>query len=434
LSVGFWIANAIAFAVGPSLMVGLWVILVGSVAASQKAACETALFSFVRTYGLRHTAARLAWMIVTCDRRLRDPRFRGWQRLARPVTTIAAVVMVTTCLSLVAAFFLPYRDFKAVGASPLRGLVIGAVASLAACTYFWMAGLSYAAKPSKARKKGRLPRIELPYLSQQAQDDLAIRVFWYLNLNRAFFMAMIFPWFYVVATWLGAPKYPAPPSSWNSFLGPGLIIASTACPSQVAKWLYRRLIFEQLTVAACALLNPVVPPKAAGSLGEIGDPLKSRRLQLAKLGVLLTEAARQLDERQPTGARPHPVATLLRAAATRLSEFLRSQRSWSGTVPRGILDLPRLILAVIATPTDPGAFEELSRRLQAFDRTGSPQSESVQGQPGKLLAFARRANAGVAETASTVKALGVIAVIVIVVILLILHRTSLNGMLPYLHQ
>jgi hypothetical protein len=150
------------------------------------------------------------------------------------------------------------------------------------------------------------------------------------------------------------------------------------------------------------------------------------------LGVLLADAARELDGRQPDGARPHPIAALFRAASARLFEFLQSQGSWSGTVPRGILDLPRLVTALIAIPADPAAFEELSRRLEAFNSAATPESSDSHQPPGKLVSIARLANAGITGTATTLKAFGAIMAIGIVIALFILHRMSVGGLLQYL--
>jgi hypothetical protein len=85
MPVSFWIWSAAAFALSQFLAIVFASWAAGALAASQKAACETPLFSFVRTHGLGGSVARLAWMVATPDRRLlRDTRFRGWRRIARP--------------------------------------------------------------------------------------------------------------------------------------------------------------------------------------------------------------------------------------------------------------------------------------------------------------------------------------------------------------
>jgi hypothetical protein len=433
MPVSFWIWSAAAFALSQFLAIIFAAGVAGALAASQKAACETPLFSFVRTNGLPGAAARFARAVATRDRRLlRGAWFRGWRR-AQPLRTVPATVLLTTVVSLLAASFLPYRDFTIAGATPLDGLVAGAVINLVAFSYFWLAGLRYAATPSKERKSRRLPQMELLHLSQEAQDDLAVRIFWYFNVNRLYFVAIFFPWLYLVASWMGASHFPDPPSLWDSYLGPCLILVAFSCPLLTARWLNRRLVFEEVTIACCALLSTKkVIATVRWPLGQLSDPLEPRRAQIARLGVLLADAARELDGRQPDGARPHPTATLFRAASAHLFVFLRSQGSWSGTVPRGVLELPRLVTALIATPADPAAFEELSRRLSAFNSAATPESSDAHQHPGRIVAVARLANAGITGTATTLKAFGAIAVIGIVIALFILHRMSVDGLLQYL--
>jgi hypothetical protein len=94
--------------------------------------------------------------------------------------------------------------------------------------------------------------------------------------------------------------------------------------------------------------------------------------------------------------------------------------------------VPRLVTALIATPADPAAFEELSRRFEAFSSGVTPESSDAQQQPGRIVAVARLANTGINGTATTIKAFCAIVAIGMVIALLILHRMSVDGLLQYL--
>lgn len=75
---------------------------------------------------------------------------------------------------------------------------------------------------------------------------------------------------------MGTTHFPDPPSLWDSYLGPCLVLATFACPLLTAKWVRRQLAFEEVAIACCVLLGAkeaVRTARVTGStLGSTGAP------------------------------------------------------------------------------------------------------------------------------------------------------------------
>ena len=158
--------------------------------------------------------------------------------------------------------------------------------------------------------------------------------------------------------------------------------------------------------------------------GPIVDPLRQRD-HLAKLVGVLSNAAWALDARQVRGTAPHPVATLLRVASEQLRQFLRSEESWSLSLPPKYTDLLHSVVRLLSMPGDPAAYTDLVGRVPAFKSDGQPADDPGSRPPGRLATIASRATTGIQGAVSVVTGMVTIAIIVIVWALFALHRLDI---------
>jgi hypothetical protein len=129
--------------------------------------------------------------------------------------------------------------------------------------------------------------------------------------------------------------------------------------------------------------------------------------------------------RQLRGTAPHPVSTLLRAASEQLRQFLRSEESWSPSLPPRYTELLHSVVRLLSMPGDPGAYTDLVDRVPAFNSAGQPADDPGSRPPGRLATIASRATTGIQGAVSAVTGIVTIAIIVIVWALFALHKLDI---------
>lgn len=427
MQVALWIGTVVVFSLAQAGMIMAWVMAGTVLRLAQEEITCTKLFAYVRVLGVRKF---LVWMAA------RDFRKRVRERCGqdrRPLKSAVGAVLLAASFpavaSLASLFFmspllLPGGD---AGVLSARTVITAVALGIIPGAWFWMAGLDYAARAGAKGKSG-LPRLTVPSLSRTARDDLALRIYWYEGLRWPIVWAIASPWILLAAATVGTRVVQT--SGPGDGLAVFALIAGQALPLVVVETVYRRLAFDHALSGICFLLAPAtvakkVPVHQQGALdGPIADPLRQRD-QLAKLPGALSDAAWALDARQLRGTAPHPVSTLLRAASQQLRQFLRSEESWSPSLPPRYTELLQSVVRLLAMPGDPGAYTDLVDRVPAFNSDGQPADNPGSRPPGRLATIASRATTGIQGVVSAVTGIVTIAIIVIVWALFALHKLDI---------
>jgi hypothetical protein len=238
------------------------------------------------------------------------------------------------------------------------------------------------------------------------------------------------PWVLLNVATAGSSQPPAP--AWY----PGLFVVLWVSFLGVAFCgFYRALVFDRLAWEVCWLLDPATALAARRQgppLSVIPDPLRFLRAGLARTADHLDAAAWSLDARQVRGTAPHPVSTLFRSAAGDIRQFLRSKQSWTSEIPGGITALLQSVAVLLAMPAVPGSYEELERRVPAFDDDGNPATEPRRRPPGRVATAVSRATEGAKGIAAILAAIGLILGFVIAWALFAFHKMNITDVLSHM--
>jgi hypothetical protein len=139
-----------------------------------------------------------------------------------------------------------------------------------------------------------------------------------------------------------------------------------------------------------------------------------------------------LDARQVPGTAPHPVSTLLRAAARYVRQFLISERSLTASAPDELLEVLRSVVMLLVMPAETVSRQAVLQHVKAFDGDGSPAVELEPRPPGRLAVAASRAAAAIAGAAAPVTSLATVAAIATVLALFALHRLDIIDVLHFM--
>jgi hypothetical protein len=438
---GSWAITAAVFAVLESCLVLLFAVAGLMLRLSQESVIGTDIFLFVRLRGLTGATRRLVRTVVNGEFRvLCTPGFlKGWRNIAGAAAMIVSAVVLTSFMSLLATGFLPSGELPSD-----RWLLWPAVTVFGGGTItgtcLWLSGLSYVARAG-TRRRGSLPRLVVPGPPRRARkvrDDLALRIYWSSRLGWAAWISAMAPWVLLGVSQIGAQSAPPPVGAQEvtDFLGELLVIVAGVIASfTVARLIGRGLVFDRLAAEICSLLDSAATGKP-GLQGKdaslIADPLRGWRTDLALIAAHLPDAARALDARQVAGAVPHPVSTLLRAVSQNVLGFLRSDRSWSKSVPDDLTELLHSVVVLIAMPGELASYKALLQRVPAFDKDGHPAVDPGERPPRLIVTIASRATAGINGFVAAAVSVATFTALVTVVTLFALHRMNTSDFLHYM--
>lgn len=158
---------------------------------------------------------------------------------------------------------------------------------------------------------------------------------------------------------------------------------------------------------------------------RLADPY-GRRRELARIGGLLEQLATRYDRTVPVGARPQPIATLLRACVKAVNSHLTSFRSFATTTPNEIREILRLVYVILAGSVDDHNYADLSGLVHAFGADGAPLEATV-GPALKRDRLARRIVDAVEATHRAALAAAGILVVITSIYLLLTGKIDVCG-------
>jgi hypothetical protein len=307
------------------------------------------------------------------------------------------------------------------------------MASVTAATFwYWLTGLRYIASNGRRGRAG-LPMISIPGLTWRSRDQLALRIFWAWKTKDFIIVAAVLPQFLLMAITAGEPASADPSAGRYQFvtlsvgLAISLIVAFTAL-----RFIIRSAAIDLSIINICFILDPSENPKGLGNghaATSISGPQEGQRRSLGYLAVQFSDAARILDTRQVYGATPHPMATLLRAVTQDIRCHLRSQHSWTATIPDDLRELLQSVFLLLAAPKDAGFYQALLKLTKAFDSEGQPVVEIDERPPSRIARVVSRGAAGLTGISAALAALATISVIVIAWALFVMHRMNIGDVI-----
>jgi hypothetical protein len=325
MQIGYWTVTAVVFALAEVAMI-IVVCMVGVVLRmSQGFIAGTSMFGFAREHGLRKSARLAARMLIAGEPGALAALRKEWLTIA---ISAWALLLAGTGIAVTAALTLAFLPFSgSLHANRFPAAVTVFATGIIAAAWFLVDGLAYAARAAK-RRRGSLPRITLPGLTNEALDGLALRIYWYSRLNPgSAIAAVVFPWLLHAVTAVSTPggvtSGPEPVAETLGSLA--VAVLSFLVPLTAIGPLERISVISRVSAEACALLDPPPPGRRPGPSGLIADPLGYQRRWLALLAAHVADAARALDSQQEKNAVPHLASTLLRAVAEGIRRFLRGK-------------------------------------------------------------------------------------------------------------
>jgi hypothetical protein len=373
----------------------------------------------------------------------------AWPREVRDLAGKLAIVMGTSFAFAAAAPWLAgavlvgqQRSYLGTTLEHAGGLA-GAAAMLLGA-YVWVSGLDFVARPSVTRKLGPAPLSFPPGLDKkEARDRLALNIYWRSCLGWARLFSVIYPWWFLLVL--------AASQSLDAALAVTvLFVFLMAAPLAVLVWLpsrlvERRLLPEKICAELCGILQPPAQagttpggpgqggaPGKPGLEGLISDPLGDLRGQVAQIAADLDDAAILLDRKQKRGLPPHPVATLMRAAAQSVRQYLGSQRSLHDALDDDMKDLLATMLMLFGERGDLTVYSRLAQQASAFSADGNPAVEVTRKPPGRLARLTGQMFAGIPKMSLTIASIATMAAIILAVVLALLHRVPTISLIQYL--
>lgn len=332
---------------------------------------------------------------------------------------------------------------RAYGVLALVGGVVGVVV--------WWRGLTFLVRPRLSKRSAALDLTRLPVRARRGRTRLLINMYWQRQLGIAAFFGAAYPWLLLV---LIAPSisshgaahppdpgaaHPPDPHSFqsapvfNMLIGVVIAAPSLAPALLLMEWLDRRLRAVNAAIAILEYLYPAGDARRQELSARMPpDPSNPRRTRLSTIARHLAGAACRLDQKQPTGLRPHPTAVLLPGVADRIRVHLAGVGSLEGGPDEELARALRLTVGVLAEPADPGDYRRLADLVDAFDADGNPRERLAAATAGRAERLVGRISDGIERTGRTVKAVTGIAVVIIAVFLLALGRLGLTAVLPHL--
>lgn len=244
---------------------------------------------------------------------------------------------------------------------------------------------------------------------------------------------MIYPWWFLVVL--------AASQSLDNVIGViilflvFMVVPLAVLVRLVSRPVKGRLLPEKICEELCGVFEPTpqagTAPGGSGQggtpsgepdlYGLISDPLGGLRGRAAQIAADLDDAAALLDKRQKRGLPPHPVATLMRASAMSVRQYLGSQRSLRDTLDDDMKDLLAATLMLFAEHGNPAVYTRLAQLADAFNPDGSPAVETTRKPPGPLARLVGQAFAGIPKMSLTITSIAAMAAIILAVVLALLH-------------
>lgn len=153
---------------------------------------------------------------------------------------------------------------------------------------------------------------------------------------------------------------------------------------------------------------------------------------MAQIAADLDDAAARLDKKQKRGLPPHPVATLMRAVAQSVRQYLGSQRSLQDTLDNDMKDLLATTLKLFGERGNLTVYSRLAQQAGAFNPNGNPAVETTQKPPGRLTRLAGQRFAGIPKMSLTITSIAAMAAIILAVVLALLHVVPTVQLIQYL--
>jgi hypothetical protein len=448
-------------------MMAVWVPTGAALRLTHRIAITELPFDSMRRHGICETARSA--LFIAMRKAARWPWKWTWPSgkwyaaltvLMAPAVGFAIAAMPP--LIVVELFTQPVRQQAELGGFIGRGTVLAGVAGAFAGTYVWIKGLAFVARPAHARKIGLPPLVFPDGLSNEVRDFLAFNIYWRSCLFNGCVFAAAYPWFFIAAFAVavsgnshGSGQMQSAPAA--SFAITLVEAVPALLPAMlVSHAIERRLVHAKVCKALCDVLKPgpraATAPAGSGQGGGPSratldtsdfalDPFGRLRDRLAEIAAGLDGAAALTDRRQKPGLAAHPAATLMRAVAKAVRQYLSNRQSLRDTIPDEMKEMLTSTLVLFAAHHDPAVYDRLDGQIQvfglagqvqAFDSDGNPAVGPQGKPPGRVARLASRVFTGIPNVSLTVSNIATLVVIAAAVILVLRHAVTIEQFMQYL--